>query len=150
MIWDPIHCMRHLHAFFFSLRCFWILLYFLMNVTHWDFLNSATRRTRDVQRSPLEHIAGVSAAFSHTCIADVMLNWNDVNMWSINYTIIALDNDSSSDRRQAIICTNAGLLLNPRMGTSFGEIWIKIQQLFFQKFNLKMSTANCFVLTSMY
>ena len=39
-----------------------------------------------------------------------------------NLTIIGSDNGLSPDRRQAIICTNAGILLIQTLGTNFSEI----------------------------
>ena len=44
-------------------------------------------------------------------------------------TIIASDNDLSPGRRQAIIWTNAGVLLIGPLGTNFNEILIKIQHI---------------------
>ena len=40
-------------------------------------------------------------------------------------TIIGSDNGLSPGRRQAIICTNAGILLIRQMGTNFNAILIK-------------------------
>ena len=39
-------------------------------------------------------------------------------------TTISSDNDLSSDRRQAIVWTNAGILLNGPLGTNLIEILI--------------------------
>ena len=41
-------------------------------------------------------------------------------------TTIGSDNDLSPDRRQAIIWTNAGILLIGPLGTNFSEILIEI------------------------
>ena len=43
-----------------------------------------------------------------------------------NLTIIGSDNGLSPDRRQAIIWTNAGILLIGPLGTNFSEILIEI------------------------
>ena len=43
--------------------------------------------------------------------------------------------------RQAIICTNAGILLIGPLGTNFSEILIEIQTFSFTKMHLKMSSA---------
>ena len=48
-------------------------------------------------------------------------------------TIIGSDNGLSPDRRQAIIWTNAGLLLIGPLGTNFSEILIKILTFSFKK-----------------
>ena len=57
-------------------------------------------------------------------------------------TIIASDNGLSPDRRQAIIWTNAGLLLIGPLGTNFSEILIEILAFSFKKMRLKMSSAK--------
>ena len=48
-------------------------------------------------------------------------------------TIIGSDNGLSPERRQAIIWTNAGILLISPLGTNFGEILIEIQTIFFEE-----------------
>ena len=45
---------------------------------------------------------------------------------SVNETIIASENDLSPDQHQAIILTNAGILLIGPLGTNFSEILIEI------------------------
>ena len=57
-------------------------------------------------------------------------------------TIIGSDNGLSPWRRQAIIWTNAGLLLIRQLGTNFSEILIGIQIFSFKKMHLKMSSAK--------
>ena len=57
-------------------------------------------------------------------------------------TIIGSDNNLSPDRRQAIIWTNAGLLLMGPLGTNFSEIWIEILTFSFKKMRLKVSSAK--------
>ena len=56
--------------------------------------------------------------------------------------IIDSDNGLSPGRRQAIIWTNAGLLLIGPLGTNFSEILIKIQNFSFMKMHLKISSAK--------
>ena len=56
--------------------------------------------------------------------------------------IIGSDNGLSPRRRQAIIWTNAGILLIGPLGTNFSEILIGIQTLSFKKMHLKMSSAK--------
>ena len=58
-------------------------------------------------------------------------------------TIIGSDNGLSPERRQAIIWTNAGILLIGPLGTNFSEILIKIQTFSLKKIHLKMSSAKC-------
>ena len=57
-------------------------------------------------------------------------------------TIIGSDNGLSPGRRQAIIRTNAGILLIGPLGTNFNEILIGIQTFSFKKMHLKMSFAK--------
>ena len=57
-------------------------------------------------------------------------------------TIIGSDNDLSPDRRQAIIWTNAGLLLIWPLRTNFSEILIEILTFSFKKMRLKVSSAK--------
>ena len=57
-------------------------------------------------------------------------------------TIIASDNGLSPGRRQAIIWTNAGILLIGSQGTNFNEILIEIHTFSFKKMHLKMSSAK--------
>ena len=54
-------------------------------------------------------------------------------------TIIGSDNGLSPGRRQAIIWTNAGILLIEPLGTNFSEILIENQTFSFKKMHLKMS-----------
>ena len=58
-------------------------------------------------------------------------------------TIIDSDNGLSPERRQAIIWTNAGILLIGPLGTNFSEILIEIQTFSLKKIRLKMSSAKC-------
>ena len=57
-------------------------------------------------------------------------------------TTIGSDNGLSPGRRQAIIWTNAGILLIGSLGTNFSEILIGIQTFSFKKMHLKMSSAK--------
>ena len=57
-------------------------------------------------------------------------------------TIIGSDNGLSPDRRQAIIWTNAGLLLIEPLGTNFSEILIEILTFSLKKMRLKVSSAK--------
>ena len=57
-------------------------------------------------------------------------------------TIIGSDNGLSPGRRQAIIWTNAGILIIEPLGTNFSDILIGIQIFSFKKMRLKMSSAK--------
>ena len=58
-------------------------------------------------------------------------------------TIIGSDNGLSPGRRQAIIWTNAGILLNGPLETNVGEILSEIHTFSFKKVHLKMSSGKC-------
>ena len=57
-------------------------------------------------------------------------------------TIVGSDNGLSPGRRQAIIWTNAGILLIWTLGTNFSEISSEIHEFSFNKMHLKMSSAK--------
>ena len=57
-------------------------------------------------------------------------------------TIIGSVNCLSPGRRQAIIWTNASILLIGPLGTNFNEILIKIHTFSFKKMHIKMSSAK--------
>ena len=61
----------------------------------------------------------------------------------IKLIIIGSDNDLSPGRRQAIIWTNAVILLIGPLGTNFSEISMEIHISSFKKTHLKMSSAKC-------
>ena len=65
---------------------------------------------------------------THICVSDL--------------TTIGSDNGLSPGRRQAIIWTNAGILLIGPLGTIFSEILIEIHTFSFKKMYLKMSSAK--------
>ena len=65
---------------------------------------------------------------THICVADL--------------ATIGSENGLSPVRRQAIIWTNAGILLIGPLGTNFSETLIRIQTFSLKKMNLKMSSAK--------
>ena len=65
---------------------------------------------------------------THTCV--------------LKLTSIGSDNGLSTGRRQAIVWTNAGILLIKPLGTNFSEILIEIYTVLFQKMHLKMSSEK--------
>ena len=56
-----------------------------------------------------------------------------------NLTTIGSDNGLSPEQRQAIIWTNAGILLIGPLGTNFNEILLELYTFSFTKMHLKMS-----------
>ena len=72
-----------------------------------------------------------------------LTHWGRVtHICVVKLTIIGSDNGLSPGRRQAIIWTNAGILLIGPLETNFIEILIGIQTFSFRKMDLKMSSAK--------
>ena len=67
---------------------------------------------------------------------------------SLNWIIIASNNDLLPVRRQAIIWNNAGILLIGPLGTNFSEILIGIQIFSFKKYIWKRRLQNGVYLVS--
>ena len=61
---------------------------------------------------------------------------------SVRLTNIGSDNGLSPGRRQAIVWTNAGILLIRILGTNFSEILTEIRAFSFKKMRLEMSSAK--------
>ena len=79
---------------------------------------------------------------SETCETS-LTHWRQVTHICVgNLTIIGPDNGLSPGRRQAIIWTNAGILLIGPWGTNFSELLIGIQTFSVKKMHLKMSSAK--------
>ena len=77
------------------------------------------------------------------CVAEELTHWGRVTHICVGkLTTIGSDNGLSPGRRQAIIWTNAGILLIRPLGTNFSEILIGIQTFSFKKMHLKMSSAK--------
>ena len=73
----------------------------------------------------------------------VLTHWGRVTHICVsNLTIIGSDNGLSPDRRQVIICTNAGILLIGPLVTNFSENLIGNQTFSLYKRRLKMSSAK--------
>ena len=79
----------------------------------------------------------------------VSLGHNELTHWGrvthicvTRLTITGSDNGLSPERRQAIIWTNAGILLIGPLGTNFSENLIEILAFSFTKMRLKMSSAK--------
>ena len=87
----------------------------------------------------------LSSGICHLCWSAVsgLTHWGRVRHICVSkLTIIGSDNGLSPDRRQAIIQTNAGILLIWNSGKNFSEIWSKILTISFQKMHLNMSSAK--------
>ena len=72
-----------------------------------------------------------------------LTHWGRVtNICVSKTTIIGSDNGLSPGRRQAIIWTNAGILLIGTLGTNFSEILIECHSFSFKKMHMKMSSGK--------
>ena len=81
--------------------------------------------------------------FFGTLSLHLLTHWGWVTHICIAYlTIIASDNGLSPSRCQAIIWTNAGILLFRPLGTNFSEILIEIHTFSFKKMHIKISTCE--------
>ena len=73
----------------------------------------------------------------------LLTHWGQVMHICVrNQTIIGSDNGLSPGRRQAIIWTNAGILLIGPLGSNSSEILIAIDTFSFNKMHLKLSSAK--------
>ena len=75
--------------------------------------------------------------------ASCLTHWGRVSHGCVSkLTTVGSDNGLSPGRRQAIIWTNAGVLLMVPLRTKFSEILIEIHTFSFKKMHLKMSSAK--------
>ena len=73
----------------------------------------------------------------------VLTHWGQVTHICVGYlTIIGSGSGLSPGRRQAIIWTNAGILLIGTLGTNFSEVLIKLHSFSFKKMHMKMSSGK--------
>ena len=85
----------------------------------------------------------VAVLFYYYCFIFLLTHWGRVTHICVgNLTNIDSDNGLSPSRRQAIIWTNAGLLLIGPLGTNFNEILIEILTFSFKKMRLKVSSEK--------
>ena len=111
----------------------WLLLLFLGLLVDKSQHQSITSNGND--KEPWYHIAWPCHK--------VLTHWGRVTHICVSkLTIIGSDYGLSPGRRQAIIWTNAGILLIRPLGTNFSEILIGVQAFSFRKMELKMSSAK--------
>ena len=73
----------------------------------------------------------------------LLTHWGRVTHICVNkLTIIGSDYGLSPGRRQAIIWTNAGVLLITPLGTNFNEMLIEILTFSFMKMRLNLSSGK--------
>ena len=98
----------------------------------------------------LPHIQDVNCVITYVlnitiCHEHIMssTHWGRVTHICVSkITTIGSDNGLSPGRRQAIIWTNAGILLIGPLRTNFSEILIEIDIFSFKKMHLKLSSAK--------
>ena len=95
--------------------------------------------TLNSQKKP--HTLPLPVSYGVSC--EYLIHWGRVtHICGGKLTIIGSDNGLSPERRQAIIWTNAGILLIGPLRTNFSEILIGIQTFSLKKISLKMSSAK--------
>ena len=97
--------------------------------------------------NPLQHIYTMVNNKTNTSMPSYELNglthWGRMTHICVSkLTISGLGDGLSPGRHQAIISTNAGILLIWPIGTNFNEISIRNQTFSFKKMHLKMSSAK--------
>ena len=106
----------------------------------------------DPSSGQLHKRADAQIGVEHVCIrilniaiwyAINLTHWGRVTHKCVSkQTIIGSDNSLSPGRRQAIIWTNAGILLIGNLGINFSETLIEIYTFSFKKMHLKMSSGK--------
>ena len=113
----------------------------------WNVWRCISRWVLDSPVSPALFHAGTIFTF-YFCLPLIrghvtLTHWGRVtHICVVKMTIIGSDNGLSPGRRQAIIWTNAAILLIGPLGTNFIEILIGIQTFSLKKMHLKMSSAK--------
>ena len=112
------------------------------NLQWYDFAEDRFSRFHNLKRvidAILRHLGLVN----QPCKNNVLTHWGRVTHICVgNLTIIGSDNGLSPGRRQAIIWTNAGILLIGPLETNFSEIWIAIETFSLRKMHLKMASGK--------
>ena len=99
--------------------------------------------------APQDSSPGFSEGDSSQKMCEICMKFTTLTHWGWvthicidNLTIIGPDNGLSPGRCQAIIWTNAGILLTGTLGTNFSEILLGIQTFSFKGMHLRMSSAK--------
>ena len=101
-------------------------------------------RKPHVNKSHKEYLTLLSFYIEYTSVEPALTHWGRVTHICVGTnTNIGSDNGLSPARCQAIIWTNAGILLIGPLGTNFSEILIAIETFSFKNKHLKMSSAKC-------
>ena len=104
---------------------------------------SQMHHTVSCRYNAVEYIMLFHTALQQQQNRNLLTHWDRVtHIYVSKLTTIGSDNGLSPARRQAIIWTNAGLLLIGPLGTNFRQISIRIQTFLFKKKHLKMSSGK--------
>ena len=114
-----------------------IPLIILMTIDHAAMINSF------IQNPNRKLILPKGVPYQCKILNNALTHWGRVTHICVSkLTIIGSDNGLPPDRRQAIIWTDAGILLIRTTGTNFSEILGEIHSFSFKKMHLKMSSAK--------
>ena len=101
---------------------------------YYDFLHS---EYNFISKTPTTDI------WDMECLLWVLTHWGRVTHICVGtLTITGSDNGLSPGRRQAVIWTNAEILLIGLLGTKFSEILIEIDTFYLKKMHLKVSSGK--------
>ena len=157
-VWSNLPVIKHNEAQQGQNRVF-LFMFFLyceyINLLTQSYLVSPTRRYHTGKMMVFKKsntLPNVSARFVVGCGLIVtwyrhicpypLTHWGRVtHIWVGNVTITGSGNGLPPGRGQAIIWTNAGILLIGPLGTNFSEISVGIQTFSFRKMHLEMSSA---------
>ena len=122
-------------------HCWYHMIYAIWHYRNW----SLPKGTKPLPEPMLKYYQYGSAVFSWgESYRNYLTHWGRVMHICISkLNSIGSDNGLSPGRCQAIIWTNAGILLIGPSGTSFSEILIKIQTFSFKEVHLKMLSGKC-------
>ena len=114
---------------------------------HWTLLLRGPQHAHHTHSAPrafgIPKSWWVMGHFILSLVLQNLTHWGRVtHIWVGNLTTIGSDNGLSPVRCQAIIWTNAGILLNGPLWTNFIEILIEIPTFPFKKMCLKVSSAK--------
>ena len=103
--------------------------------------------TDDLEKQYLRHLFYAPSSFVHhfVAICKFQPHWGHVTHKCVSkIIIIGSNNGLLPGRRQAIICTNAGILLIGPSGTNFSEILIEIHTFScnFKNMHMKLSSVK--------
>ena len=157
-----------LQATLFSWKAGWYLLFYFLSLIQCRYRKLTLNEDKGVKGLPVLHnqyhgdwwlgniwSQGISSNDTDLAYRQILLlvlrvlqansltHWGRVTHICVGkLNIIGSDNGLAPRRRQAIIWTNAGILLIRPLGTNFSEIVFRNQTFSFKKMHLKLSSAK--------